>query len=285
MMMLGECPLGLCGSWLLEPWAMGFMRAGLAASLLAGLSCALLGVYVVFRRLAFAGEAMSHTTLPGMVIAQMYGASLAVGALASNVLTAAGISLLSSGASRRRGVREDAAIGVVFTGMFALGVILMSFGGSWGDFVHLLFGNILSVAPSDLWFMVCAACAIVVTLIALHKELELSSYDTHYADLIGIGSSRLRLVILTLVALAVVSGVQVVGVILTSALLITPAATAAMFARRLVPMMALSVVISWTAIVAGLYLSYYGSFPPGASIVALSSVLFVGAWFWRKVAG
>ncbi|MSQ90725.1 MAG: metal ABC transporter permease [Phycisphaerales bacterium] len=272
-------------AWLLEPWSMGFMRDGLLASLVAGLSCALLGVYVVFRRMAFAGEAMSHTTLPGLVLAQMQGWSLACGALASNLATAIGIAVLSSGASRRRGVREDATIGVVFTGMFALGVILMSFGGSWRDFSHLLLGNILSVTPSDLWFMVGAACAIVMTLVLLHKELELSSYDAHYADLIGIGASRMRMIVLVLVALAVVSGVQVVGVILTSALLVTPAATAAMFARRLIPLMAISVAVSWTAIVVGLYLSYFCSLPPGATIVALAALIFVCAWTWRRIVG
>ncbi|MSR43992.1 MAG: metal ABC transporter permease [Phycisphaerales bacterium] len=273
-------------SWylpLLEPWTIGFMCDGLFAALLAGLSCALLGVFVVFRRMAFAGEAMSHTTLPGLVIAQSQGWSLALGALASNLITAIGISILSSGASRRRGVREDATIGVVFTGMFAFGVILTNFQGSWRDLSHLLLGNILSVAPNDLWFMVIAACVIVVTLIALHKELELSSYDASYADLIGIGATRMRLTVLVLVALAVVSGVQVVGVILTSALLVTPAATAAMFTRRLLPLMALAVALSWTAIVVGLYLSYFWSLPPGATIVFLAALIFVCAWSWRKL--
>ena len=117
---------------ILEPWSMGFMRDGLFAGLVTGLSCALLGVYVVFRRMAFAGEAMSHTTLPGLVLAQMYGWSLTLGALASNLATAIGISILSAGGSRRRGVREDAAIGVAFTGMFALGVILTIVGTANG---------------------------------------------------------------------------------------------------------------------------------------------------------
>lgn len=272
-------------AWLLEPWSIGFMRDALAAGLCAGLSCALLGVYVVYRRMSFAGEAMSHTTLPGLVLFQMKGWSLAMGALASNLLTALGIGLLSAGASRRRGIREDAAIGVVFTGMFALGVILMSMGGSWRDFSHLLLGNILSVTPTDLWFIAGTGVLIVAVLLAMHKELELSSYDATYADLIGIGSGRMRAVILVLIALAVVSGIQVAGVILTSALLITPAATAALFTRRLVPMMVLSVVISWAAVVLGLYLAYHRNLPAGASIVAVATLSFVAAWLWRKLLG
>lgn len=267
---------------------MQFMRDALLAGLIAGLSCALLGVYVVFRRMAFAGEAMSHTTLPGLVLAQMYGWSLALGALLSNLTTAIGIGILSGGASRRRGVREDAMIGVVFTGMFALGIILTSLGGpagTWGDLSHLLFGNILSVAPGDLKFIIGASVVIVGALVLLHKEFELSSYDANYADLIGIGATRLRMITLVLIAFAVVSGVQVVGVILTSALLITPAATASMFARRLVPMMALSVILSWVAIITGMYAAYYISLPPGATIVVVCALLFVAAWCWRKVSG
>ncbi len=270
-------------AWLTEPWSFGFMREALLAGLLAGVSCALLGVYVVFRRMAFAGEAMSHTTLPGLVIAQMQGWNLAMGALASNIVTALGIGLLSSGASRRRGVREDAAIGVVFTGMFAVGVVLMSVGGSWRDFSHLLFGSILAVTHADMWFMFAAGLVIITTLVALHKELELSSYDATYADLIGIGASRLRSVVLVLVALAVISGIQVVGVILTSALLVTPAATAAMFARRLVPMMVISVAASWLSVVLGLYVSYHFNFAAGATIVGISTLLFIAAWAWRKI--
>lgn len=272
-------------AWLLEPFAMGFMRDALLAGLCAGLSCALLGVYVVFRRMSFAGEAMSHTTLPGLVIAQMQGWSLALGALASNLVTAVGIGVLSSGASRRRGIREDAAIGVVFTGMFALGVIMMSFGGSWRDFSHLLLGNILSVSTGEVWFMIGSGVLIVLVLILLHKELELSSYDATYSDLIGIGSARMRSAILLLIALAVVSAVQVVGVILTSALLITPAATAALFARRMVPLMVLSVAISWVSIVVGLILAFHWSLPAGASIVAVGSIWFVLGWLWRKCTG
>ena len=270
-------------AWLLDPWSYGFMRDALAAGMSAGAACAALGVYVVFRRMAFAGEAMSHTTLPGLVMAQLGGWSLAVGALASNLLTALGIGFLSGGPSHRRGVRDDAAIGVVFTGMFALGVILMSLGGSWRDLSHLILGNILAVSPGDHWFMVVAGIVVLTALIALHKELELSSYDAAYTDLIGIGSARLKCVVLGLVALAVVAGVQVVGVILTSALLITPAASAAMFTRRLVPMMLIAVGLAWMAVVAGLLLAFNADLPAGASIVACAAITFVAAWIWRRL--
>ena len=269
-------------AWLLDPWAFGFMREALAAGLAAATSCAALGVYVVFRRMAFAGEAMSHTTLPGLVIAQSQGWSLAFGALVSNLLTALGIGAAAGGVAERRGVRDDAAIGVVFTGMFALGVILSSVLGGSRDLTHLILGNILSVTGGDLTFMVATAVLVGLTLTLFHKELELTSYDATYANLIGIGATRLRLGVLVLVALAVVSGVQVVGVILTSVLLVTPAATAAMFTRRLLPMMVIATALGWGAVAAGLLLAFHADLPAGASIVAVAAGTFVVAWIVQR---
>jgi len=270
-------------NWLLEPWTHGFMRDAVTAGLAAGVACGVLGVFVVFRRMAFVGEAMSHTTLPGLVIAQAKGFSLMVGALGSNLVTALGIALLSSRTSRRRGIREDAAIGVVFTGMFALGVVLTTRLGSWRDLSHLLLGNLLSVAQSDLLLMVSAAVLVITVILALFKELELVAYDSTYADLIGIRSQRLHALLLVLIAFAVVSGVQVVGVVLTSALLVTPAATAALLTRRMVPMLLLSVMCAATAVVGGLLLSYHASLPSGATIVLVSTMLFIAAWLWRRI--
>jgi len=269
-------------NWLLEPWTHGFMRDALAAGLAAGVACGVLGVFVVFRRMAFVGEAMSHTTLPGLVIAQAKGFNLIAGALASNLVTALGIAVLSSRTSRRRGIRDDAVIGVVFTGMFALGVVLTARIGSWRDLSHLLLGNLLSVAQGDLLFMVCAAVLVLAVVVALFKEMELASYDPTYADLIGIRSQRLHALLLVLIALAVVSGVQVVGVVLTSALLVTPAATAALVTRRMIPMLWISVVTAAIAVVGGLLLSYHASLPSGATIVLMAALLFITVWVWRR---
>ncbi len=270
-------------NWFVDPWSYGFMCDALIGGLAAATSCAPLGVYVVFRRMAFAGEAMSHTTLPGLVVAQSQGWSLAVGALASNLLTALGIGAVAAGPSHRRGIRDDAAIGVVFTGTFALGVLLAYLLGSSRDLTHLILGNILAVTPGALAYMIASALVILAVLVAIHKELELTSYDATYADLIGIGSARVRFLVLVLVALAVVSGVQAVGVILTSALLVTPAATAALFTRRLVPMMLLATVFAWATIAIGLMVAFHADLPAGATIVATAALGFVGAWASRRL--
>ncbi|HRE49662.1 MAG TPA: metal ABC transporter permease, partial [Aggregatilineales bacterium] len=207
---------------LLEPFVQfEFMRIALAAVILLGVVCAPIGVYVVLRRMSFIGDALAHTILPGIVFASLRGVSLFVGAIAAALLTAVGIGWLS----RRETVREDTAIGIVFTAMFALGIVLMSTARSFRDFTHILFGNILGVTPNDLALMGIIAFIVLGSLALFHKELELTSFDTIHARVIGLKADRLRYGLLILLALTVVTAIQAVGVVLTSAMLITPAAT------------------------------------------------------------
>jgi ABC-type Mn2+/Zn2+ transport system permease subunit len=269
-------------NWLLEPLSYNFMRTGLLAASLVGLLCALLGVYVVLRRMAFIGDALAHTVLPGVVIAYLNGWNLFVGALIAGVVTALGIGWVS----RRENIREDTAIGVLFTGMFALGILLISTVRSFRDFSHILFGNILGVTPTDLWLIGGLALGILITLALLHKELELTSFDATYAEVIGVRADRLRSLLLVLLALTVVTSIQVVGVVLTSAMLVTPAAAASLLTRRFGWMMALSAVMAVSSSLVGLYISYYASVSSGAAIVLVATLCFGVAWvvhtFWRR---
>lgn len=261
-------------TWLLEPLSFGFMRTGLAAAMLVGVTCAVLGAYVVLRRMAFIGDALAHTVLPGLVVAYLAGWSLFGGALVAGLLTALGIGWVS----RRGVVREDTAIGVIFTGMFALGILLMSRVRSFRDLSHILFGNILGVRPGDLLLIGGITTAVLLTLGLLHKELELTSYDPSYAQVIGLKADRLRLVLLILLALTVVTCIQVVGVILTSALLVTPAAAAALLTNRLPRMMLLAALIAVFSAAVGLYASYYADVASGAAIVLACTLCFGAAW-------
>ncbi len=255
---------------LTDPLAYPFMRSALLASLLIANTCAVLGVYVVLRRMAFIGDAIAHTTLPGLVIAYLNRWNILLGGVVAAIITALGIGWLS----RRRELREDTAIGIMFTGMFALGVVLMSFARSYNDFEHMLLGNILGVSTADLVGIAVAAAVVLLTLAALHKELVLTSVDPSHARAIGLSADRLRYVLLVLLALAVVTGIQAVGVILTSALLITPAATAALLTRRLPAMMLASAAIACTSCVLGLYLSFYLDISTGGSIVLVCTAVF-----------
>ena len=256
--------------WLIAPFAYQFMQNALIASLLIAATCGIIGSYVVLRRLAFIGDALAHTALPGVVIAYMNGWSLVGGALAAGVMTALGIGWMA----RKSTLREDTAIGVIFTAMFALGILLMSRLQSFRDVSHILFGNILGVQSQELWLMTGVSLVVLVVLVLFHKELELTSFDGTHAEVIGIQSNRLRTMLLILLAFTVVTGIQVVGVVLTSALLVTPAAAASLITSDLRRMMVVSALIGAGSAFVGLLLSYYFAVATGAAIVLTCTAVF-----------
>jgi len=263
--------------WLTEPFAAGFMQRALAAGCLAGVSCATIGVYVVQRRMSFFGGALSHTMLPGMVFAFLRGVEVFWGALGAALATALGVGWLV----RRREMGEDAAIGVILSGMFALGVLMMARVDSFRDFNALLFGSVLGVAPADITLAAVSAAAVLATVALVHKELELASIDPEYARVIGARPHRLRTLLLVLTALSVVSAVRVVGALMATALLITPAATALLWARSMTQAMAIAITVAALSVAAGLILSYHHDLSSGASIVLAATTCFALAWIAR----
>jgi manganese/iron transport system permease protein len=265
---------------LIEPFIrFQFMRNSLMAVVLVGTLCATIGVYVVLRRMAFIGDALAHTVLPGIVFAYFNGISLFFGAVVAGLLTALGIGWLS----RRETLREDTAIGIMFTFMFALGILLMSTARSFRDFTHILFGNVLGVTPNDLLLIGIVAVIVLGALILFHKEFELTSFDPTHAEVIGLRADRLRYALLILLALTVVTAIQAVGVVLTSAMLITPAATASLLTNRLPRMMLIAIGVAILAGLIGLYASYYYNVASGAAIVLACTSLFGLAWLGRTL--
>ena len=190
--------------------------------------------------------------------------------------------LLIGWLAQRQEIREDTAIGIVFTGMFALGILLISTVRSFRDFTHILFGNILGVTTQDLAFIGGVAVVVLLLLALFHKELELASVDPGYATAIGLPVNGLRYLLLALLALTVVSAIQAVGVVLTSALLITPAATASLLTHRLTPMMAVATLVAIGSSGAGLYASYYASVSSGAAIVLVCTLACVVVWLVHR---
>ncbi len=240
-----------------------FLRA-LVAILLCGVSAACLGTYIVVRRMAFISTALTHSILPGIVAAALLGFSLYAGALVAALLTAAGVAWISG----RKGNSEDSAIGVMLSVMFALGIALMSVGHAWRDFTGLLFGSIVSVGMADLGLIALTSFIVLLVLRALHKELELASFDEEYAQLIGAKPSVLRMVLLVLIALAAVASVRLVGALLTTALFVIPSATGIRLGKSLAQAMSWSALFAAVGGISGLYLSYYISgVPSGAAIV------------------
>jgi ABC-type Mn2+/Zn2+ transport system permease subunit len=257
--------------WLIEPFTFGFMQRGLMAGVLVGISCATLGTFVVLRGMAFVGDAMAHTILPGIVIAFLRGANLFAGALIAGVLTALGIGWFS----KEGEVREDTAIGVMFSGLFALGILLLSRVRSYSDLSHILFGNILGVAPGDLIITAAVTLFVVVMVMLFYKELVVTSFDPGHAAVIGLSPGLVRYGLLLLLALTIVSAIQTVGVVMVIALLVTPAATAALLTQRLPRIMALATLFSVLGALAGLYASFYGNVASGATIVLTLTGFFV----------
>lgn len=261
-------------NWLIEPLLRPFMQGAFVGAIMVGITCAVLGSFVVLRRMAFIGDAIAHTALPGVVIAFIHQWNIFVGALVAGLLTALGIGWLSG----REAVREDTAIGVLFTGMFALGVVIISKTQSFRDFSAMLFGDILGVTSTDLIFIAVIMAIILVAIALFYKELELTSVDPTYAAVIGLRADWMRNILLVLLALAVVTGIRAVGVILTSALLVTPAAAASLLCRNLVTMMILAAVTAALSGIIGLYASYYGGYAAGASIVITCTIFFAIAF-------
>ncbi|MFO0915809.1 MAG: metal ABC transporter permease [Pirellulales bacterium] len=266
-------------NWLLEPFQYSFMRQALLASLLIGTTCSLLGVYVVLRRMAFLGDAIAHTTLPGLVIAYLNHWNLFLGAIVAAVITALGIGWLSRG----QRLREDTAIGVILSGMFAVGIVMISRVQSYRDFSHMLFGNVLGVTTGDLAGIALVSFLVCVVLLLVNKELMLATVDPLHGQSIGLSAERMRYLLLILLALTVVTGIQAVGVVLTTALIVTPAATASLITRRLNRMLLLAVGFSVSSSVAGLYASYYLSVSSGGAIVLACTILFGIAYLATRV--
>ena len=217
-----------------QPLAEPFFVRALLAIALSGATCACLGAYVVLRRMAFVSTALTHSILPGVVGALLLGFSPYLGALIAALLTAAGAAWLAS----RKGTSEDSAVGVMLSVMFAGGIALMQQANSWRDFAGLLFGSVVSVGREDLLVIGVTATLVLFGLRALHKELELASFDEEYASLLGARPALMRVVLLVLVALGSVACVRLVGALLTTALFVIPAATGVLLGRTLPQVMA-----------------------------------------------
>lgn len=260
---------------LLDPLALGFMQRGLAAGLLVALICGVLGCFVVLRGMEYIGDAIAHSVLPGVVIAYITNGNVFLGGLASGLATAGVISALSRGGK----LRDSTAIGVVFTGALALGVVLISTVRSYSrDLSHFLFGNVLGVSEADLGFTVLLALFVTASVAAFYKELLVTSFDPTHARKIGIPVNALRTGLLVVLALTIVAGAQSVGVLMVTALLITPAAAASLLTGRLPRMIGLSIAIALGSVLIGLYASYYLEVSSGAAIVLAATLAFVVAW-------
>jgi ABC-type Mn2+/Zn2+ transport system permease subunit len=269
-------------SWLVEPLSYSFMQRGLLEVLMVGILCAVMGTYVVLRSMAFLGDALAHAVLPGVAIAYLLGGNLTVGALIAALLIAMGISLFSN----RGVIKEDTAIGILFTASLSLGVALISTIRTYAvDLSHILFGNLLGVSVSDLWLTGILGFATLFVVLILYKPFLIISFDPVLAATLRLPISSLRNLMLILLAITIVVSMQTVGVGLVSAMLVTPAATAYLLVRRLPSMMALSAFFGALSSLVGLYLSFYANISSGAAIVLTATIFFFLAYLFAPLRG
>jgi manganese/iron transport system permease protein len=262
-------------SWLTDPLGYQFAVRAIIEVSIVGATCGAIGAYVIVRRLAFIGDAISHSVFPGIVIAYIIGASILGGALVAGLLTALAIAIVSRGGR----IREDAAIGIFFAAAFAVGVVIISTRQTYqGDLTGFLIGNLQGVSAADIVLSAVVAVVTIVILAALHKELILVSFDRTLAAALGYPIGLLDGLLLVVLTTTIVIGIQAVGIILILALLVTPAATARLLVDRFVPMMLLGAVIGVLSGVAGYYLSFHLGWASGGTIVLLATALFLLAF-------
>jgi len=271
--------------WLLTPLQYSFMVRGMLAAVVVGVVCAVLGTYVVLRGMAFFGDALAHAVLPGVAVGYIVGGG-ARGpvfwwAMATALLSAFGIGAVSRSAR----LKEDTSIGIIFAGMFALGVALISMVRNYtADLTHFLFGDVLGVSNTDLVLTAAFGVLILLFILAFYKEFMVISFDPTLAATLRLPIRWLDYLLMALIAMSIVVSLQTVGVTLMVAMLITPAATASLLTRRLSRMMFIGALIAVFSGITGLYLSYYLNLASGSAIVLTCTAIFAFTWVITSLA-
>ncbi len=263
-------------NWLLDPLTHDFMRRALMVSALVGSVCGLLSCYMTLKGWALMGDAVSHAVMPGVVVAYALGLPFSLGAFVFGVGSVALIGFVK----QKSRIKEDTVIGLVFTGFFALGIVLVSKIKSNIDLMQILFGSPLGISRSDVNQTLIISFIVIFILLIFRKDLMLYCFDAKHARSIGINTGILHYLLLTLLSLSAVVGLQTVGIILVVAMLITPGATAYLLTDRFDRMTILAVISSSFSSVLGVYISYWSDIETGGSIVLVQTLIFLIAFLF-----
>lgn len=268
---------------LLEPLKYDFMTRSLVVAITVGAICAVVGSFLMVQRLALLGDAISHSVLPGLAIAFLMGANLFIGAFVAGIVSTVCINLIRA----RSQIKEDAAMGIVFSAFFALGITLITVIQKENkiDLNHFLFGNILGVTSGDVRDTLIIAFIVLFVVVLLYKELLFYTFDKLGAQAVGLPVNLLDLSLMILIGMTIVASLKAVGVILVLSLLVTPAATAYLLVRRLHHMMMVGVGVGVMASISGMYLSYFYNLPSGPAIVLVATGFFVLAFLFSPTQG
>lgn len=265
-------PMALLNA-LIEPLQYGFMQRALLVAVLVGVVCAVVGSYLMVQRLALLGDAISHSVLPGLAIAFLLGANIFMGAFIAGILSTLVIGWIRT----RSPIKEDAAMGIVLSAFFALGITLITViqKNNKIDLNHFLFGNILGVTVGDLRDTAIITTVVLAVVLMLYKELLFYTFDPLGAEAVGLPVNLLNFGLMALIALTVVASLKAVGVVLVLSLLITPGATAYLLVPRLHQVMLVGAGLGVLSSISGMYLSYWFNLPSGPAIVLVVSGLFL----------
>ena len=259
--------------WFTVPLQSGFMIKALWVSTFVGIVCAVLSCYITLKGWSLMGDAVSHAVVPGVVIAYAIGIPFAVGAFLFGFGATVAIGYVKS----KTRLKEDAVIGVVFTGFFAFGLVLSTKIPSNIDLFHILFGNVLGISPQDIVQTLIAGSLTLVIILLRRKDLLLFCFDPNHAKAIGLNTQLMYYTLLSILALTIVTALQTAGIVLVVAMLVTPGATAYLLTDRFDRMLMISVASSILSCLLGVYLSYHLDVATGGSIVVLLSLFFVVA--------
>lgn len=259
-------------TWLVDPFlANDFMLRSLVAGVLVSLACAIVGTYVVLRGLAFIGDALAHGVLPGIAGALLLGLPGLVGAAVGALIMIAGISLITS----RSRLSSDTAVGLLFVGMLALGVVIVSRSSSFsGDLVRVLFGEILGIGAQAIAVQLIATIAIAITAVVCARPFLLLCFSPEQAQVAGFAARRYHGIMLAMIAITVIVSFQTVGTLLVFGMLLAPASAGALLARRIGAMIGLAALFGGLAVYVGLLASYHFNLAAGSAIVLTATAIF-----------
>lgn len=265
-------------SWLTDPFSLEFVQRALLGGVLVAVLCAVAGTWVIVRGMAFLGEALAHGMLPGVALATVLGVPVLIGAAASAVVMSLGIGAVQ----RRAKLSYDTSIGLLFVGMLALGVIVISHAGSFAtDATAILFGDILAITSADLVVLAIAVVVGIAAATLTHRSLVALAIDERVARVLGLGPRLAQTVLVGLVTLAVVASYQAVGSLLVVGLLVAPAVAARQWTERIPSTMVLAAGIGAAAVAVGLLVSWHAATAAGATIAATAIAAAGVSWLLR----
>lgn len=267
--------------WLIDPFGYELMRNALAAGILVGILCPVVGTYLVVQRISFLGSVVSHALLPGLAIANFLQAPLSAGAFLIGIFS----TFITAWIGTQSKVKADAAMTITLSSFFALGIVLLSVLGTRINLESLLFGDILTITPSDVWLILGVVLAVFTAIKLFYKELLYFTFDPAGAEAVGLPVQVINFSLMAAITLTIVAGIQAVGVVLVVALMVTPASAAFLLVKELHWMMMLGSVLGALSSVIGMYASYYLDVPCGPAIALIVFGFFLLALLFSPSQG